>query len=175
MVAQKIEGKILEKLKYFNPASHIATTGPKIWEDTDGKVDIFVAGVGTGRTITGIGQYLKAKNLDIKIIAMEPASSAILSGKKAGAHGIQGIGAGFIPGGLDTNIYDEVITVMEEDAYETGRIIAKCEGFLVGISSGSALWAATQIAKRLENKEKNIVVLLLDTGDRYLLTPMFED
>ncbi|MBE6655143.1 MAG: cysteine synthase A [Ruminococcaceae bacterium] len=157
-----------------NPAAHRKTTGPEIWNDTDGKVDIFVAGVGTGGTITGTGEYLKAKNPDIKIIAVEPADSPLLSGGKAGAHKIQGIGANFVPSILNTDIYDEVIAVNAEDAFSAGRKIAATEGILVGISSGAALHAATLVAEREENKGKNIVVLLPDTGDRYLSTEMFK-
>jgi cysteine synthase A len=156
-----------------NPAIHKATTGPEIWEDTDGKVDFFVAGIGTGGTITGVGEYLKSKNPNVKIIAVEPFDSPVLSKGVAGSHKIQGIGAGFVPDTLNTSIYDEIIAVQNEDAFETGRQLAKTEGLLVGISSGAALWAATQIAKREENKGKNIVVLLPDTGERYLSTPMF--
>lgn len=158
-----------------NPAAHKATTGPEIWNDTDGKVDIFVAGVGTGGTVSGVGEYLKEKNANIKVVAVEPASSPVLSEGTAGAHKIQGIGAGFVPGTLNTDIYDEIITVTNEDAFQTGREIAKAEGVLVGISSGAALWAATQLAKRPENKGKNIVVLLPDTGDRYLSTELFKE
>lgn len=157
-----------------NPLIHKQTTGVEIWEDTDGKVDIFVAGVGTGGTISGTGAYLKSKNPDIKVIAVEPKGSPVLSEGKAGLHKIQGIGAGFVPDTLDTKIYDEVIAVSNEDAFATGRQIARKEGVLVGISSGAAVWAAIQLAKRPENKGKNIVVLLPDTGDRYLSTPMFE-
>ncbi len=156
-----------------NPEAHRKTTGPEIWEDTDGKVDIFVAGVGTGGTITGVGEYLKSKNPDIKIIAVEPSDSPILSGGKAGAHPLQGIGANFIPSILNTDIYDEVFPVSGDEAYAAGRKLAGTEGVLVGISSGAALHAATVIAKRPENKGKHIVVLLPDTGDRYLSTPMF--
>ena len=156
-----------------NPKAHILTTGPEIWEDTDGKVDIFVAGVGTGGTITGVGEYLKSKNPNIKIVAVEPESSAVLSTGVAGAHKIQGIGAGFVPDVLNTKIYDEIITVSNEDAFETGRLIGKSEGVLVGISSGAATWAAIELANRSENEGKNIVVLLPDTGDRYLSTPLF--
>ncbi len=158
-----------------NPAAHRATTGPEIWEDTEGAVDIFVAGVGTGGTITGIGTYLKEKNSNVKIIAVEPADSAVLSGGQPGAHGLQGIGAGFVPDILDTKVYDEVVTVTTQEAYETGRLIARKEGILVGITSGAALFAAAQIAKRPENGGKTIVVLLPDSGDRYLSTPMFAE
>ena len=157
-----------------NPQIHRETTGPEIYNDTDGKVDIFVAGVGTGGTITGVGEYLKSQNPDINIVAVEPASSAILSTGISGAHMIQGIGAGFIPDVLNTKIYDEIITVSDNDAFETGRLIGKKEGILVGISSGAAAFAAIELAKRPENKGKNIVVLLPDTGDRYLSTPLFE-
>lgn len=156
-----------------NPAAHKKTTGPEIWEDTDGKVDIFVAGVGTGGTVSGVGEYLKSQNPDVKIVAVEPKSSPVLSEGVAGPHKIQGIGAGFVPDTLNTKIYDEIITVANEDAFETGRAIARTEGVLVGISSGAALYAATELAKREENKGKTIVVLLPDTGDRYLSTPLF--
>lgn len=158
-----------------NPKAHLETTGPEIYADTDGKVDYFVAGVGTGGTITGVGEYLKAKNPAVKVIAVEPASSAILSTGVAGIHKIQGIGAGFVPEVLNTKIYDEIITVSNEDAFATGKHIGRKEGVLVGISSGAAVWAAIEIAKRPENEGKNIVVLLPDTGDRYLSTPMFAD
>lgn len=158
-----------------NPAVHKATTGPEIWNDTDGKVDIFVAGVGTGGTITGTGEYLKSQNPNVRIVAVEPASSPMLSKGTAGSHKIQGIGAGFIPDVLDTKVYDEVIAVENEDAFTTGRLIGRKEGVLVGISSGAAVWAAVQLAKRPENRGKTIVVLLPDTGDRYLSTPLFED
>lgn len=158
-----------------NPAVHKATTGPEIWEDTDGKVDIFVAGVGTGGTVTGTGEYLKSRNPNVKVVAVEPASSPVLSQGHAGAHKIQGIGAGFVPDVLDTKIYDEIITVENDDAFATGRLIGKHEGVLVGISSGAAVWAAIELAKRPENKGKTIVALLPDTGDRYLSTPLFAD
>lgn len=158
-----------------NPAYHKLTTGPEIWEDTDGKVDIFVAGVGTGGTISGVGEYLKSKNPNVKIVAVEPAPSPVLSEGKAGAHGIQGIGAGFVPETLNTKIYDEIIKVEDSDALRTGKEIARNEGVLVGISSGAAVWAALQLAKRSENSGKTIVALLPDTGERYLSTPMFAD
>lgn len=158
-----------------NPQAHRETTGPEIWEDTDGTVDIFVAGVGTGGTITGVGEYLKQKNPNVKVVAVEPASSPVLSKGVAGAHKIQGIGAGFVPDTLNTGVYDEIIPVENEAAFEAGRAIAREEGFLVGISSGAALWAATELAKRPENEGKTIVVLLPDTGDRYLSTPLFAE
>ncbi len=158
-----------------NPAIHKATTGPEIWEDTDGKVDIFVAGVGTGGTVTGVGEYLKEKNPQVKIVAVEPAASPVLSRGISGSHKIQGIGAGFVPDVLDTKIYDEVIAVENDDAFAVGRKIGKAEGVLAGISSGAAVWAAIQLAKRPENKGKTIVALLPDTGDRYLSTPLFAD
>lgn len=157
-----------------NPQTHRENTGPEIWEDTDGKVDIFVAGVGTGGTVTGVGEFLKSKNKDIKIVAVEPASSPVLSTGNAGSHKIQGIGAGFVPEVLNTKIYDQIITVENEDAFETGRLIGKSEGFLVGISSGAATWAAIELAKKPENAGKTIVVLLPDTGDRYLSTDLFK-
>ncbi len=157
-----------------NPEVHRQTTGPEIWEDAEGKVDIFVAGVGTGGTITGVGSYLKSQNPNVKVVAVEPLTSPVLSQGKSGAHKIQGIGAGFVPKVLDTKVYDEIITVDNDDAFETGREIGRNEGILVGISSGAAVWAARELAKRPENKGKNIVVLLPDTGDRYLSTPLFE-
>ena len=158
-----------------NPKAHYATTGPEIYADTDGKVDIFVAGVGTGGTITGVGQYLKAQNPAVKVVAVEPKSSAVLSTGVAGSHKIQGIGAGFVPDVLDTKVYDEIIPVENDDAFATGKEIGKAEGVLVGISSGAAVWAAIQLAQRPENAGKNILVLLPDTGDRYLSTPLFAD
>ena len=158
-----------------NPAAHRTSTGPEIWADTDGQVDIFVAGVGTGGTITGVGEYLKGKNPEVRVVAVEPANSPVLSGGSSGKHGIQGIGAGFVPQALNTSIYDEIITVEDEDAFALGRNMGKLEGVLVGISSGAALWAAVQLAKRAENKGKTIVTLLPDAGDRYLSTAMFVD
>lgn len=157
-----------------NPKAHYTSTAPEIWEDTDGKTDIFVAGVGTGGTITGVGEYLKEKNPNVKVVAVEPASSAVLSTGTAGPHKIQGIGAGFVPQVLNTSVYDEIIRVSNEDAFATGRLIGKSEGILVGISSGAAVWAAIELAQRSENVGKNIVVLLPDTGDRYLSTALFE-
>ncbi|HBH94731.1 MAG TPA: cysteine synthase A, partial [Ruminococcaceae bacterium] len=156
-----------------NPAAHFASTGPEIWNDTEGKVDIFVAGVGTGGTISGVGEYLKSKNPEVKVAAVEPAGSPVLSKGTPGAHKIQGIGAGFVPDTLNTEIYDEIIAVENDDAFETGRALARKEGILVGISSGAAVFAAALLAKRPENKGKTIVALLPDTGDRYLSTPMF--
>ncbi len=158
-----------------NPAAHRATTGPEIWEDTDGKVDIFVAGVGTGGTVTGVGEYLKSRNPDVKVVAVEPAGSPVLSKGTPGSHKIQGIGAGFVPDVLNTKVYDEIITVSNEDAFAAGKRVGKEEGVLVGISSGAAVWAAIELAKRPENKGKTIVALLPDTGDRYLSTPLFAE
>ena len=158
-----------------NPQAHIKTTGPEIWNDTEGKVDVFVAGVGTGGTVTGVGKYLKSQNPDVKVVAVEPASSPVLSKGTAGAHKIQGIGAGFVPDTLDTSVYDEVIAVENDDAFETGRLVGHSEGVLVGISSGAAVWAAIELAKRPENEGKTIVALLADTGERYLSTPLFTD
>lgn len=176
-LAQQIEGGFIPSqfTNSANPTAHFNTTGPEIWEDTDGKVDIFVAGVGTGGTVSGVGKYLKSKNPNVKVVAVEPAASPVLSKGVAGPHKIQGIGAGFVPETLDTKIYDEIIAVENEDAFATGRTLARKEGLLVGISSGAAVYAATQLAKRPENKGKNIVVLLPDTGDRYLSTPMFAE
>ena len=158
-----------------NPKAHFETTGPEIWEDADGKVDYFVAGVGTGGTITGVGEFLKSKDASVKVVAVEPKTSAVLSTGVAGPHKIQGIGAGFVPDVLDTKVYDEIIPVENEDAFATGKLVGRSEGVLVGISSGAALWAAIEVAKRPENAGKNIVVLLPDTGDRYLSTPLFAD
>lgn len=158
-----------------NPQAHIKTTGPEIWNDTEGKVDVFVAGVGTGGTVTGVGKYLKSQNPDVKVVAVEPASSPVLSKGTAGAHKIQGIGAGFVPDTLDTSVYDEVIAVENDDAFETGRLVGHSEGVLVGISSGAAVWAAIELAKRPENEGKTIVALLADTGERYLSTPLFTE
>ena len=176
-LAKEIEGAFIpgQFVNPANPAAHVATTGPEIYEDTDGKVDIFVAGVGTGGTVTGVGEYLKSKNPDVKIVAVEPASSPVLSKGEAGAHKIQGIGAGFVPDVLNTAVYDEVIAVENDDAFAAGKLIGKSEGVLVGISSGAAAHAAIELAKRPENAGKNIVVLLPDTGDRYLSTPLFQD
>lgn len=174
---QEIEGSIIlgQFINPANPEIHRRTTGPEIWQQTDGKVDIFVAGVGTGGTITGVGEYLKAQNPDVKIVAVEPAGSPVLSKGTSGAHKIQGIGAGFVPEVLNTSVYDEIIPIENEDAFAEGRAFATSEGVLVGISSGAALKAATILAKRPENKGKNIVVLLPDSGDRYLSTPLFQE
>lgn len=175
-LAKKIPGSFIpgQFENPANPAAHQAGTGPEIWTDTEGKVDIFVAGVGTGGTITGVGLYLKSKNPDIKVVAVEPDGSPVLSKGTAGAHMLQGIGAGFVPDVLDTEVYDEIITVEDKDAFAAGKEMGRREGVLVGISSGAALWAAIQLAKRPENKEKTIVALLPDTGDRYLSTPLFQ-
>ena len=176
-LAAEMKGSFLpgQFVNQLNPQMHRETTGPEIWQDTDGRIDIFVAGVGTGGTITGTGEYLKAKNPKIQIVAVEPASSPVLSEGKPGAHKIQGIGAGFVPDTLNTSVYDEIIRVENEDAFQKGREIARMEGILVGISSGAALWAATELARRPENKGKTIVALLPDTGERYLSTPMFDN
>ena len=162
-------------VNHANPKAHRETTGPEIWEDTDGNVDVFVAGVGTGGTLTGVGEYLKSKNPNVKVVAMEPASSPVLSEGRAGAHKIQGIGAGFVPDVLNTKVYDEILTVENEDAFATSKLLAKKEGVLVGISSGAALYAAIQLAKRPENEGKTIVTLLPDSGDRYYSTPLFTE
>ncbi|MDD6034565.1 MAG: cysteine synthase A [Oscillospiraceae bacterium] len=176
-LAKEIPGSFIpgQFVNPANPAVHRATTGPEIWEDTDGKVDIFVAGVGTGGTVTGVGEYLKSQNPGVKVVAVEPASSPVLSKGTAGSHKIQGIGAGFVPDVLNTGVYDEVIAVENEDAFAAGKRVGKSEGVLVGISSGAAIWAAIELAKRPENKGKTIVALLPDTGDRYLSTPLFAD
>ncbi len=176
-LAKEIEGSFIpgQFVNPANPKAHRETTGPEIWDDTDGKVDIFVAGVGTGGTLTGVGEFLKSKNPSVKIVAVEPADSPVLSEGRAGAHKIQGIGAGFVPDVLNTKIYDEIVPVANEDAFAAGRRVGKSEGVLVGISSGAAVWAALTLAKRPENKGKTIVALLPDTGDRYLSTPLFAD
>ena len=176
-LSETIEGSFIPSqfTNPANPAYHRATTGPEIWNDTDGKVDIFVAGVGTGGTVSGVGEYLKSQNPNVKVVAVEPASSPVLSEGKSGPHKIQGIGAGFVPDTLNTEVYDEIIKVENEDAFKTGKAVARNEGVLVGISSGAAVWAATELAKRPENKGKTIVALLPDTGERYLSTPMFSD
>lgn len=174
---EQIPGSIIagQFVNPVNPATHKATTGPEIWKDTEGKVDIFVAGVGTGGTVSGVGAYLKSQNPNVKVVAVEPASSPVLSTGQGGAHKIQGIGAGFVPDTLDTKIYDEIIPVTNEDAFATGKRLAKSDAVLTGISSGAAVWAAEQLAKRPENAGKIIVALLPDTGDRYLSTPLFQD
>ena len=176
-LAKEIPGSFIpgQFVNPANPAVHKATTGPEIWEDTDGKVDIFVAGVGTGGTVTGVGEYLKSQNPNVKVVAVEPASSPVLSKGVAGSHKIQGIGAGFVPEVLDTKVYDEIIAVDNDDAFKTGKEFGRREGVLVGISSGAAIWAVIELAKRPENEGKTIVVLLPDTGDRYLSTPLFAD
>ena len=176
-LAKEIPGSFIpgQFVNPANPAIHKATTGPEIWQDTDGKVDIFVAGVGTGGTVTGVGEYLKSQNPDVKVVAVEPAGSPVLSKGTPGAHKIQGIGAGFVPDVLNTSVYDEIIAVENDDAFATGKLIGKKECVLVGISSGAAVWAAIQLAKRPENKGKTIVALLPDTGDRYLSTPLFAE
>ena len=176
-LAKEIPGSFIpgQFVNPANPAIHKATTGPEIWQDTDGKVDIFVAGVGTGGTVTGVGEYLKSQNPNVKVVAVEPAGSPVLSKGTPGAHKIQGIGAGFVPDVLNTSVYDEIIAVENDDAFATGKLIGKKEGVLVGISSGAAVWAAIQLAKRPENKGKTIVALLPDTGDRYLSTPLFAE
>lgn len=176
-LAQEIENSFIpgQFVNPANPRAHFETTGPEIYEDTDGKVDIFVAGVGTGGTVTGVGEYLKSRNPDVKVVAVEPTSSAVLSTGVAGSHKIQGIGAGFVPDVLNTSIYDEIITVTNEDAFAAGKLVGKKEGVLVGISSGAAVYAAIELAKRPENEGKTIVALLPDTGDRYLSTPLFAD
>ena len=176
-LAKETEGSFIpgQFVNPANPAAHIATTGPEIWQDTDGKVDIFVAGVGTGGTLSGVGGYLKSQNPNVKVVAVEPAGSPVLSKGTPGPHKIQGIGAGFVPDTLNTEIYDEIITVENEEAFAAGKALARREGILVGISSGAALHAATILAKRPENKGKLIVAMLPDTGDRYLSTPMFAD
>ncbi|MBR4948416.1 MAG: cysteine synthase A [Clostridiales bacterium] len=176
-LAEQIPNSIIagQFINPANPKAHRETTGPEIWEDTDGEVDIFVAGVGTGGTVTGVGEYLKSQKASVKVVAVEPADSPVLSKGTAGAHKIQGIGAGFVPDVLNTSVYDEIIPVTNDDAFATGKLLGKNEGVLVGISSGAALWAAIELAKRPENKGKTIVALLPDTGDRYLSTPLFQE